>query len=133
MSVTQITGAMALIRGALATALAPLVGTYEGQPRAYWLQAPELAPLPLIVFQPQAPPQSDDFLNSAGSGGLFTIKALSDTNAGAETLIATVPAVVRTLAVPGYGVGVTFIRELSLPPRDDAYTAGLIYQIDLYT
>lgn len=132
MSVTQITNGMALIRAALATALASLVGTYEGQPRAYWLQAPELSPLPLLIYQPQSPPQAADFLNGAGADGLFTIKALAASNAAAETLIATVPAAIAGLAITGYSVRAVFVRELSLPPRDDAYTAGLIYSIELY-
>jgi hypothetical protein len=133
MPVTQITNAMALIRAALASALASLVGTFEGQRKAYWLQAPELAPLPLIVYQPQAAPQDASFLNGAGAGGLFTIKAIAATNAAAESLIASVPAVMTSLAIPGYGVRAVFVRELSLPPRDDAYTAGLIYDIAIYS
>jgi len=133
MSVTQITGGTALVRAALASALASLVGTFEGQPKAYWLQAPELAPLPLLVYFPQDGGGRDEsFLNGAGWSGLFTIKALAATPAAADTLLATVPAALAGLSVPGYQVTVLFIRNLILPPADFVYQAGLTYQIELY-
>lgn len=135
MSVTQIANGTALIRASLATALAPLVGIYQGQPNAYWLQAPETAPLPLLVYQAQDGGGQDiSFLNGAAWSGLFTIKALvaDSSPSAADTLLAGVPAALAAMTVPGYRVGVLFVRDLVLPPRDFVYTAGLIYQIDLY-
>lgn len=133
MSVVQIANGTALIRASLATALASVVGTYQGQPKAYWLQAPELAPLPLLVYQAQdGGGQDASMLNGAAFSGLFTIKALASTADAADTLLADVPAAVQGLSVPGYRVNVLFVRDLVLPPRDFVYTSGLIYQIDLY-
>ena len=68
----------------------------------------------------------------AGWSGLFTIKALAATPAAADTLLATVPAALAGLSVPGYQVTVLFIRNLILPPADFVYQAGLTYQIELY-
>lgn len=133
MTATPITDAIPLIRRALYTVLAPLVSSYNGVPKAYWLQADLGAPLPLLVYQSQDGGGKDvSFLSHAAWSGLFTIRALAGSASAAETLLATVPAALDTLTVSGYGVGVQFVRSLVLPPLDQVHTAGLVYQIDLY-
>lgn len=132
MPAVAITDAMPKIRVALYTALGPLVGTYQGIAKAYWLQAAQGAPLPLIVYQAQAPFKEDDFLNSAAGGGLFTIRALADSAAAAETLLASVPAAMNNLSVSGYGCRVTFIEAPVIPPLDQVHTAALTYRIELF-
>jgi hypothetical protein len=127
-----ITDALPKIRAALYAALAPLVGTYDGMAKAYWLQAAQGAPLPLLVYQAQAPFQADDFLNSAAGGGLFTIRALAASAAAADTLLAGVPAALSSLSVSGYGCTVTFVEAPAIPPLDQVHTAALTYRIELF-
>lgn len=133
MPAVPITDAVPKVRTALYAALSPLVAAYQGIPKAYWLQAPEGAPLPLLVFQAQdGGGKADDYLNSAGWSGLYTIRALADSATAAETLLSGVPAALAGLTVNGYGCTVQFQRSLVLPPLDGVHTAALIYQIELY-
>lgn len=134
MSVVQITNATALIRAALAAALAPLVATYQGQPKAFWYIAPELVPPPLLVYQVQSPPQDTSFLNGAAASAVITVKALvADTDpAAAESLLATVPAALAGLTISGYSVRALWVRDVPPFIADFLYTAGLVYQLDLY-
>jgi len=124
-----ITDAIPRVRTALYAALAPLVGTYEGVARAYWLIAPQGAPLPLLVFQAQDGGGGDaSLLGIGGWSGLFTIRALAASQSAAEALLAGVPAALATLS----GMQATFVRALVVPPEDGVQTAALIYRITLY-
>ena len=129
MTAQPITDAIPRVRTALYAALAPLVGTYEGVARAYWLIAPQGAPLPLLVFQAQDGGGGDaSLLGIGGWSGLFTIRALAASQSAAEALLAGVPAALATLS----GMQATFVRALVVPPEDGVQTAALIYRITLY-
>lgn len=133
MPAVAITDAIPKIRAGLFAALSPLVDDYQGIAKAYWLQAPIGAPLPLLVYQAQDGGGSeDDFLNSAAWTGLYAIRALGSTPVDAETLLAGVPAALAGLSVSGYTARSTFVRSLVLPPLDSVHTAALIYRIALY-
>ena len=133
MPATPITDAIPKIRTALYAALAPLVGTYDGQAKAYWLQAAQGAPLPLLIYQSQAPGQADAFLSSASWSGLFTIRALAASASAAEALLAGVPAALADFSVsPFYGHRLTFVQAPVIPPLDDVHTAALTYRIELF-
>lgn len=133
MPYVAITDAVPKIRTALYTALSPLVDSYNGVPKAYWLQSPEGAPLPLIVYQAQdGGGQDDSYLNSAGWSGLFTIRALAASPSAAEALLSSVPAALVNLTVTGYGARTRFQRSLVLPPESGTHTAALVYEIELY-
>lgn len=133
MPATPITDAIPKIRTALYAALAPLVGTYDGQAKAYWLQAAQGAPLPLLIYQAQDGGGGDaSLLSTGGWVGLFTIKALAASAGAADALLATVPAVLAGLSVGGYSGQATFVRSLVLPPLDGVHTAALVYRITLY-
>ena len=133
MPATPITDAIPKIRTALYAALTPLVGTYDGQAKAYWLKAAQGAPLPLLIYQAQDGGGGDtSLLSTGGWAGLFTIKALASSAAAAEALLATVPAALASLSVSGYSGQATYVRSLVLPPLDGVHTAALVYRITLY-
>jgi hypothetical protein len=121
-----ITDAVPKIRTALYSALSP-VGA------AYWLQAPEGAALPFLVYQAQDGGGLDDpYLNSAGWSGLYTIRALAASPSAAETLLSGVPAAIAGLSVSGYSSRVRFMRSLVLPPENGTHTAALVYEVELF-
>lgn len=122
-----ITDALPTLRAALFTCLAPLCGN-----RAYWLQAPLGAALPLLVYQVQAPFAAADFLTSGAGGGLWTIKALASTQAAADGLLATVPPALAGISVAGYGARIAFVSAPAIPPLDGVWTAALVYRMELY-
>lgn len=133
MTVQPLTDAIPRVRSALYAALAPLVGTYEGQAKAYWLIASQGAPLPLLVFQAQDGGGGDgSLLGIGGWSGLFTIRALAASQSAAEALLAGVPAALAGLSTSGVSIQATFARALVVPPLDGVHTAALIYRITLY-
>lgn len=133
MPAQPITDAIPKIRAGLYAALAPLVGTYDGAAKAYWLQAAQGAPLPLLIYQAQDGGGADaSLLSTGGWAGLFTIKALAASASAAEALLATMPAALAGLSVSGYSAQATYVRSLVLPPLDGVHTAALIYRITLY-
>lgn len=133
MTAAPITDAIPRVRTALYAALAPLVGSYNGQARAYWLVAAQGAPLPLLIFQAQDGGGGDESLLGVGGwSGLFTIKALASSQSAAEALLATVPAALASLSTGGLSIQATFARTLVLPPLDGVHTAALVYRITLY-
>ncbi len=125
MPYAAITDAVPKVRTALYSALSP-VGA------AYWLQAPEGAALPFLVYQAQdGGGQDDSYLNSAGWSGLYTIRALANSPSAAETLLAGVPAALAGLTVSGYSARARFVRSLVLPPDNGTHTAALVYEIEV--
>lgn len=133
MTVQPITDAIPRVRSALYAALAPLIGTYEGAAKVYWLVAAQGAPLPLLIMQAQDGGGGDQSLLGAGGwSGLFTIKALAASASAAEALLAGVPGALGSLSTSGLSIQATFARSLVLPPLDGAHTAALIYRITLY-
>lgn len=128
-----ITNAIPVVRTALYAALSPLVGTYSGIKKAYWLQAAQGAPLPLIIYQPQSNGEDASFLNGNGYQGLWTVRALADTAGGAETLLNTVVAPIAAItSAGGYSFTATFFQVIAPPPVDGVWQAGLIYRVRLY-
>lgn len=133
MIVQPITDAIPRVRAALYAALAPLVGTYEGAAKVYWLVAAQGAPLPLLIMQAQDGGGGDQSLLGAGGwSGLFTIKALAASASAAEALLAGAPGALQSLSTSGLSIQATFARSLVLPPADGAHTAALVYRITLY-
>ena len=133
MTVQPITDAIPRVRTALYAALAPLVGTYEGAARVYWLVAAQSTPLPLLIMQAQDGGGGDtSLLGVGGWSGLITIKALAASASAAEALLATVPPALASLSTSGLSIQATFVRSLVLPPADGAHTAALVYRITLF-
>jgi hypothetical protein len=128
-----ITNAIAVVRAALYTALAPVAGTYLGIKKVYWLQAAQGAPLPFVIFQPQDPGGDASFLNNNGYEGLWTIRALADSASGAETLLnATVAPIAAITTAGGYSFTATFEQVIAPPPVDTVFQTGLVYRVRMY-
>lgn len=129
----QIADAVTLVRKAIYAATSPLVGAYLGLPKSYWLLGEQGAPLPYLVVQSQDQGGRDaSMLGLAGWRGQFTVKALADTQSGAEDALAGVPAAMANLSSTGFTITATLVRPLVLPPKDGVWQAGLIYDIELY-
>jgi hypothetical protein len=131
---TPITNALDIVTQALHSALSPLVGSHQGNPKCYWLVAEQGATLPYLVYQSQDLGGRDaSMLNVAGWEGEITIKSTAVDKGAAQTLLATVPAAMEALANPsGFTLTATFIRPLVIPAKDTRYTAALIYKLELF-
>lgn len=129
-----IPNALDVVRVALYAALSPLCGAYNSHPKCYWLIAELGAPLPLLVFQSQdGGGQDASFIGLGGWQGEITIRALAASPNAAAAQLAGVPAALEALTNPaGYTIRATFLRPLTLPPKDGVWTSGQIYRIHLY-
>lgn len=140
-STTPIYSALQIVRRSLGSALAPLVGTYQGGPARYW-RAPRQGSIPalkagdlagLLVYQSQdAGGDQVEYIGEAGWSGQWLIRAHATTQDAAEALIATVPAALVALSAPtGYAVTARFLRPREVPTVDEIYGAGHLYELSI--
>jgi hypothetical protein len=128
-----ITNAIPVVRTALYAALSPLVSTYLGIKKVYFVQAAQGAPLPFIIYQPQSNGEDASFLNGNGYQGLWTIRAMADTQGGAETLLNTVVAPIAAITTAGgYSFVATFFQVIVPPPLDGVWQSGLVYRVRMF-
>src|SRR5689334_16141963 len=113
---TPILDAEIIIATAVRDALASLVGTYNGRPKAYYQLAEQGAPKPYVVYQLQADIAPRWRVGSAGATALVTVKALAESAAAARELLATAAPGMDSLSYDGYTLTARYVRSPSIPP-----------------
>jgi hypothetical protein len=129
MADTPILDAEAVLTTAIRDALAPLVGTYNGRPKAYYQQAEQGAPLPYVVFQFQSDISRMDWLSDTGATVLVTVKALAGSASAARTLLATVAPGMDSLTDADYALTARYVRSPAIPPSGGVWQSAHIYRI----
>lgn len=128
MTIAPIVDAVKIARFAIVPALDPL--TTSG---IYWIAAPPTAVRPFVVVQSQdAGGVSTPRLNSLGWSGLITVKALADTLGAAEALLLAVAPGMDAISAPtNYDLSVRYVRPVALPPQDNVWQCGAIWEVNL--
>jgi len=120
-----------IITTALRNALAPLVDTYNGRAKAYWLLAEKGAPLPYTIFQAQSDITRLDRIGDIGATVLITLKTLAADEAQARELLARVAPAMANLAYPGYILTARYVRSPLIPASGGASASAHIYRLSI--
>jgi hypothetical protein len=123
--------AEAVLATAIASALAPYVGTYNGRPKAYYQLAEQGAPLPYIVFQFQSAIGRMDWIAQAGATVLVTVKALAANAKAARDLLAAAAPGMDAIAIDGYAVTARYNQSPTVPPQNSVWQALHLYRLRL--
>lgn len=126
-----ILNAETLIATALRNAIAPVVGDYNGRPRVYEGLAEQGAPLPLVVFQFQAPITPTWYLDRAGASALVTIKTLAHDIDSARSLLAQAAACLTNLSAPGHSIIARYVSSPRIPVLNGVHTSAHQWRISL--
>jgi hypothetical protein len=131
MSTAPIIPALEIVRKSIYTALDAL--TTSG---VYWLQSPESAALPLVIFQSQD--LGGDSVKRVGDiawSGLVTVRALATSQGAAETLMNAIAPGMASLAVPiaypGYTISTEYERPIVIPPADGVWQSSHQWRVTL--
>src|SRR5262249_26064194 len=108
-----------ILREAITSALSSVA---EG--RVYWQQTTDET-YPQVVFQAQAPGKRADYLSANGWVGPISFRALALDPDEADTLLASIPALVRNLSSSGYSLDLIFDKPAVSYWEDS--TAGRIF------
>jgi hypothetical protein len=121
--------AEAVLAEAIAGALAPYVGTYNGRPKAYYQLAEQGAPLPYVVFQFQSAIGRMDWIAQTGATVLVTIKALAANAKAARDLLATVAPGMDAITIDGYVITSRYNQSPTVPPQNSVWQALHVYRL----
>ena len=109
-----------ILQAAITTALASVAGG-----RIYWRQTASDT-YPQVIVQPQAPGSRSDYLGANGWRGPLTFRVLSLDPTTADTILASIPALVRSLSSGGHSIDILFDRPVLGLPWEDT-PAGRLY------
>lgn len=155
MTTAPITTPGRILSTALYAALSPLVGSHDGIPAVYWLQAPGPGPAQALLAGQlagviaihaistagsqvnQAVPRGAfldaGYIGEAGVAGRILVKAFATTDDAAQDLMAAAAAAIGAglVASTGYAISAQWAAEVLLPPLDGIHTAAAVYSIAL--
>jgi len=120
-----------IIATAIATALAPFVGTFKTRPKVYYQLAEQAAPRPLLVYQFQSDIGRVDRIGDVGATALVTLKAQADSASDARALLATAAPGMANLISAGYTITARYVRSPVIPPLNGIYQSAHIYRITI--
>ena len=120
-----------LVRQAITTALTTVAGG-----RIYWLQAPDDATYPYVVFQSQdAGGKRNDYMSANGWRGLITFRVYSTDPDTADTTLQSIPTLLDSVAVSTYTFRALPETPVPYPPQEyggtRVYTAAMICAAEL--
>lgn len=131
MTDTAIIEAEAVLTTAIRDALAPLVGTFNARPTAYYQLAEQGCPLPYTVFQFQSDISRMDWFGESGATALLTLKALATSPKAARDLLAVVAPGLDAIAISGYTITARYLRTPTVAPVEGVAQALAVYRIRL--
>jgi hypothetical protein len=129
MTTVPILTAEQLLIDALKAALTPYVGTYDGRPKAYYLQAEQDAPLPFLIFQFQSDIGRLDWIDNTGAEVLVTLKALAANGSTARTLLNDAAPALENLSAPGFTITARYERTPGTLLTNGIYQALHVYRV----
>lgn len=120
-----------IIATAIRDALTPLVGSYQGRPKAYYQQAEQGAPLPYVIYQCQSNIERRDFLSDTGATVVTVIKALASDAKTARDLLFTVAPGLDSLAYPDHTVLARYERSPAIPPSGGVFQSAHQFRVTI--